>query len=151
VRQLRVVDHSFDALRELMLTAAALRHRGTFRDPQDHQRRARPNRSLGGGPRQPRRARRLPIAREFDIEIERAAVNPTLEHDPQPVDRRPGAQGRSVEWMRTHPEAGMRRVQGRQDILGALRSRDSDLVEQVLRRQAFAGVELLLNDLDQGP
>jgi hypothetical protein len=30
----------------------------------------------------------------------------------------------------------------------ALRSRDPDLVEQVFRRHAFAGVQLLLDDLD---
>jgi hypothetical protein len=32
--------------------------------------------------------------------------------------------------------------------LRALRSRDPDLVEQVFRPHAFAGVELLLDDLD---
>jgi hypothetical protein len=32
--------------------------------------------------------------------------------------------------------------------LRALRSRDPDLVEKVFRRHAFAGVELLLDDLD---
>jgi DNA-binding FadR family transcriptional regulator len=53
-----------------------------------------------------------------------------------------------VEYMRLHPEVGLRRVQDHRNILAALRSRDPDLVEQVFRRHAFAGVELLLEDVD---
>ncbi len=49
--------------------------------------------------------------------------------------------------MRLHPEVAMRRLQDHRDILAALRSRDPDLVEQVFRRHAVAGVELLLNDV----
>jgi DNA-binding FadR family transcriptional regulator len=47
-----------------------------------------------------------------------------------------------------HPEVGQRRVQGHRDILAAFRTRDPDLVEQVFRRHATAGVELLLDELD---
>jgi hypothetical protein len=36
---------------------------------------------------------------------------------------------RSVEYMRLHPEVGLRRVQDHRNILAALRSRDPDLVE----------------------
>jgi DNA-binding GntR family transcriptional regulator len=43
---------------------------------------------------------------------------------------------------------GARRVQDHRDMLAAFRSRDPDVVEQVFRRHATAGVELLLNDLD---
>jgi DNA-binding FadR family transcriptional regulator len=50
--------------------------------------------------------------------------------------------------MRQHPDVGVRRVQGHRDILAAFRSRDPDLVEQVFRRHATTGVELLLDDLD---
>ena len=91
----------------------------------------------------------LRIAREFDLEIERAADNPTLRSMILSMavvgqERR----SRSVESMRLHPEVGMRRVQDHRDILAAFRSRDPDLVEQSFRRHAFAGVEILLNDLD---
>jgi len=48
-------------------------------------------------------------------------------------------------WAR--PEVGARRIQGHRDILAAFRSRDPDLVEQVFRRHATTGVELLLDDL----
>ena len=152
-RQLRVVEHSLDALRELMLTGAALRamearfatHKiseaaldrmetlvealatGDDRDNTEH----------------------LRIAREFDAEIERAAANPTLRNMILSLsvigqERRT----RSVEYMRLHPKVGLRHVQDHRNILAALRSRDSDLVEQVFRRHAFAGVELLLEDVD---
>ena len=92
---------------------------------------------------------RLRIAREFDMEIERAADNPTLRSMILSLsiigqERR----ARSVESLLLHPEVGLRRVQDHRDILAAFRSRDPDLVEQVFRRHATAGVELLLDDLD---
>jgi DNA-binding FadR family transcriptional regulator len=55
---------------------------------------------------------------------------------------------RSVESLLQHPEAGLRRVQEHRDLLAAFRRRDPDLVEQVFRRHATAGIELLLDDLD---
>jgi DNA-binding FadR family transcriptional regulator len=53
-----------------------------------------------------------------------------------------------VESLLAHPEAGLRRVQDHRDLLAAFRRRDPDLVEQVFRRHATAGIELLLDDLD---
>jgi DNA-binding GntR family transcriptional regulator len=53
-----------------------------------------------------------------------------------------------VESLLLHPEAGLRRVQDHRDLLAAFRKRDADLVEQVFRRHACAGVDLLLDDLD---
>jgi DNA-binding FadR family transcriptional regulator len=47
-----------------------------------------------------------------------------------------------------HPEEGLRRVQDHRDLLAAFRKRDPDLVEQVFRRYATAGVELVLDNLD---
>ncbi len=136
-RQLRVVDHSSGTLRELMLTGAALRalearfatHKIT-------------EAALD-------RMAALRIAREFDMEIERAADNPTLRSMILSLsiigqERR----ARYAESMRQHPDVGVRRVQGHRDILAAFRSRDPDLVEQVFRRHATTGVELLLDDLD---
>jgi DNA-binding GntR family transcriptional regulator len=152
-RQLRVVDHSSDTLRELMLTGAALRaiearfatHKITDAalDRMEALVEALATRHDLDNPEH------LRIAREFDSEIERAAANPTLRSMILSLsivgqERR----ARYVESMRLHPEVGMRRVQGHRDMLAAFRSRDPDLVEEVFRRHAFAGVELLLNDLD---
>ena len=53
-----------------------------------------------------------------------------------------------MESLLQHPEVGLRRVQDHRDLLAAFRCRDPDLVEQVFRRHATAGVELLLDDLD---
>jgi DNA-binding GntR family transcriptional regulator len=93
-------------------------------------------------------AERLRFAREFDMEIERAADNPTLRSMILSLtiigqERR----ARSVESLLLHPEAGQRRVQDHRDMLAAFRKRDPDLVEQVFRRHATAGVELVLDDL----
>jgi DNA-binding GntR family transcriptional regulator len=91
----------------------------------------------------------LRIAREFDMEIERAADNPTLRSMILSLsiigqERR----ARYAQSMWLHPEVGRRRIQGHRDILAAFRKRDPDLVEQVFRRHATAGLELLLDDLD---
>jgi DNA-binding GntR family transcriptional regulator len=152
-RELRVVDHSSGTLRELLLTGAALRamearfatHKIT-------------EAALDGmaalveamaSEREMDISERLRISREFDMEIERAADNPTLRTMILSLsiigqERR----ARSVESLVLHPEAGLRRVQDHRDILAAFRSRDPDLVEQVFRRHTTAGVELLLDDLD---
>jgi DNA-binding GntR family transcriptional regulator len=152
-RQLRVVDHSAGTLRELLLTGAALRamearfatHKITeaaldrMADLVD---------SLATGLDMDVREQ-LRIAREFDIEIERAADNPTLRSMILSLsiigqERRT----RAVESLHLHPEVGMQRVQDHHDMLAAFRSRDPERVEQVFRRHAIAGVELLLEDLD---
>jgi DNA-binding GntR family transcriptional regulator len=152
-RQLRVVDHSTDTLRELLLTGVALRAmeaRFAASKITDAalDRMAALVDALASGERMDI-SEQLGMAREFDIEIERAADNPTLRTMILSLsiigqERR----ARSLETLRMHPEMGMRRVQGHRDILAALRSRDPDLVEQVFRSQATAGVELLLRDLD---
>jgi DNA-binding GntR family transcriptional regulator len=152
-RQLRVVDHSSGTLRELLLTAAALRamearfatHKIT---DAALDRMAVLVEALANG-RGMDIAQQLRIAREFDIEIERAADNPTLRSMILSLsiigqERR----ARQVESMHLHPEVGQRRVQGHRGMLAAFRSRDPDLVEQVFRRHATAGVELLLHDPD---
>lgn len=152
-RELRVVERSPGTLRELLLTGAALRamearfatHKITDAAldrmaalidslTADHNR---------------ANADYLRIAREFDMEIESAAGNPTLRGLIQSLsivgqERRT----RSVQSMRVHPEIRERRLQGHRDILAALRSRDPDAVEQAFRRHATTGVELLLGDLD---
>jgi len=152
-RQLRVVDHSTDTLRELLLTGVALRAmeaRFAASKITDAalDRMAALVDALASGERMDI-SEQLGMAREFDIEIERAADNPTLRTMILSLsiigqERR----ARSLETLRMHPEMGMRRVQGHRDILAALRSRDPDLVEQVFRSQATAGVELVLRDLD---
>jgi DNA-binding GntR family transcriptional regulator len=152
-RHLRVVDHSSSTLRELLLAGAALRamearfatHKIT--DAALHRMAVLVEALASGqGIDIPERLR---IAREFDMEIERAADNPTLRSMILSLsiigqERR----ARSVESLVMHPEAGQRRVQDHRDILAAFRKRDPDLVEQVFRRHAIAGVELVLDDLD---
>jgi DNA-binding GntR family transcriptional regulator len=152
-RHLRVVDHSSTTLRELLLAGAALRamearfatHKIT--DAALH-RMAVLVEALASGQGIDIHER-LRIARDFDMEIERAADNPTLRSMILSLsiigqERR----ARSVESLLLHPEAGQRRVQDHRDILAAFRKRDPDLVEQVFRRHAIAGVELVLDDLD---
>jgi DNA-binding GntR family transcriptional regulator len=152
-RHLRVVDHSSDTLRELLLTGAALRAleaRFATRKITDEAL----NRMAAIVEAQASEhgmdiPERLRIAREFDMEIERAAANPTLRSMILSLtiigqERR----ARSVESLLLHPEAGMRRIQDHRDLLAAFRRRDPDLVEQVFRHHATAGVELLLDDLD---
>jgi DNA-binding GntR family transcriptional regulator len=153
-RQLRVVDHSPDTLRELLLTGAVLRslearfatHKITDA-ALDRMAAMIDVLAASGHDRTDQDA--LRIAREFDLEIERAAGNPTLRGLIQSVsivgqERRT----RSVEMMRSHLEIAFQRIQGHRDILAALRERDPDAVEQAFRRHATAGVELLLGDLD---
>jgi DNA-binding GntR family transcriptional regulator len=153
VRQLRVVDHSSGTLRELLLAGAALRalearfatHKITDA-ALDRMAAIVEAQVTGQGMDIPERLR---IAREFDMEIERAADNPTLRSMIQSLsiigqDRR----ARSVESLLLHPNVGLRRIQDHRDLLAAFRKRDPDLVEQVFRRHATAGIELLLDDLD---
>jgi DNA-binding GntR family transcriptional regulator len=153
VRQLRVVDHSSGTLRELLLAGAALRAlearfaTHTITDAAlDRMVAIVEAQATGQGMDIPERLR---IAREFDMEIERAADNPTLRSMIQSLsiigqDRR----ARSVESLLMHPNVGLRRIQDHRDLLAAFRQRDPDLVEQVFRRHATAGIELLLDDLD---
>ena len=152
-RQLRVVDHSSGTLRELLLTGAVLRalearfatHKITDA-ALDRMAAIVETQASGQGMDIPERLR---IAREFDKEIERAADNPTLRSMILSLsiigqERR----ARSVESLLLRPEVGLRRVQDHRDLLAAFRRRDPDLVEQVFRRHATAGIELLLDDLD---
>ena len=152
-RQVRVVEHSPDTLRELLLAGAALRAleaRFATRKITDAalDRMGALVNALADGEGQSN-VDNLRIALEFDQEIERAANNPTLRGLIQSLsivgqERRT----RAVQSMREHPEIGKRRVRGHRDILVAFRSRDPDAVEQAFRRNAIGGVELLLSDLD---
>ena len=152
-RQLRVVDHSSGTLRELLLIGAVLRamearfatHKIT---DEALDRMAALAEGLAGG-REMDIPARMRVAREFDREIEHAADNPMLRSMILSLsiigqERR----ARYAESLWLHPEVGQRRVQGHRDILAALRSRDPDLVEEVFRRHATAGVELLLDEID---
>lgn len=152
-RQLRVVQHSSDSLRELMLTGAVLRalearfatHKIT--DAALDRMAAMVDR-LYHNTGDMTDAQALQLAREFDQEIEKAADNPALRNLIQSLsivgqERRT----RAIESMRTHTDVGRSRLQGHRDILAALRSRDPDAVEQAFRRQAISGVELLLDEV----
>jgi DNA-binding GntR family transcriptional regulator len=152
-RQLRVVDHSSDTLRELMLTGAALRaieaRFATYKITDAALDRMEALVETLATRHDMENPEHLRIAREFDVEIEQAAANPTLRSMILSLsivgqERRT----RAVESMRLHPEVGERRIQDHRDMVAAFRSRDPDRVEQVFRRHASASVELLLNDLD---
>jgi DNA-binding GntR family transcriptional regulator len=152
-RQLRVVDHSSGTLRELLLAGAVLRalearfatHKITEAALDRMADIVEAQATEQGMDIQ----ERLRIARDFDMEIERAADNPTLRTMIQSLsiigqERR----ARSVESLLLHPVVGLRRIQDHRDLLAAFRKRNPDLVEQVFRRHATAGIELLLDDLD---
>lgn len=150
-RHLRVVDHSAAALRELMLTGAALRAMearfATLKISDAALDRMEGLVDALAGTDDVDNAERVRLAREFDEEIERAADNPTLRGMIVSLsvigqDRR----ARSIEHMIAHPEVGIRRLQDHREILAALRARDPELVERVFRRHATAGVELLLDE-----
>jgi DNA-binding GntR family transcriptional regulator len=152
-RELRVVDHSSGTLRELLLTGAALRAMearfATHKITEAALDRMAALVEAMASEREMDISERLRISREFDMEIERAADNPTLRTMILSLsiigqERR----ARSVESLVLHPEVGLRRVQDHRDILAAFSSRDPDLVEQVFRRHTTAGVDLLLDDLD---
>jgi DNA-binding GntR family transcriptional regulator len=152
-RELRVVDHSSGTLRELLLTGAALRaveaRFATSKITEAALDRMAALVEAMASERDMDISERLRFAREFDMEIERAADNPTLRSMILSLsiigqERR----ARSVESLVQHPEEGQRRVQEHRDLLAAFRNRDPDQVEQVFRRHATAGVELVLDDLD---
>jgi DNA-binding GntR family transcriptional regulator len=153
-RELRIVEHSPDALRELLLTGAVLRAlEARFATSKISE--AALDRmealvdSLAADHDRGDAYDLARIARGFDMEIEDAAGNPTLRGMIQSLfivgqERR----NRAVQSMRVHTEIGERRLQGHRDILAALRRRDPDAVEQAFRRQATTSVDLLLGDLD---
>jgi len=152
-RELRVVDHSSGTLRELLLTGAALRaieaRFATHKITDATLDRMAALVEAMVSEREKHIPERMQIAREFDLEIERAAGNPMLRSMILSLsiigqERR----ARYAESLWLHPEVGRRRIQGHRDILAAFRKRDPDLVEQVFRRHATLGVELLLADLD---
>ena len=152
-RELRVVEHSPATLRELLITGAALRALEA-RFATDKITEAALDRmqalldALAAGHDRGDADLRA-IAREFDVEIEKAAANPTLRALIQSLSIvGQERQNRYVQSMRLHPEIGERRVQGHRDILDALRSRDPDAVERAFRRHATTFVELVLGDLD---
>lgn len=152
-RHLRVVDHSYGTLRELLLAGAALRAMearfATYKITDAALHRMTVLVEALASESELDIPERLRIAREFDMEIEHAADNPTLRSMILSLsiigqERR----ARSVESLLLHPKVGQRHVQDHRDMLAAFRKRDPDLVEQVFRRHAIAGVELLLDDLD---
>ena len=151
-RQLRVVEHSPETLRELLLAAAALRALEARFATQKISDAALDRMTALVDSLDPdhRRANAeyLRIASEFDEEIEKAANNPMLRGLIESLsvlsqDRR----NRAIQSMRKHRELAQSRIQGHREILAALRRRDPDAVEQAFRRHATTGVELLLGEL----
>ena len=149
-RELRVVEHSPETLRELLVAGAVLRaleaRFAVGRLTEDALDRldglveelaATPRRTV---------AEYLRTARRFDEEIERAAGNTALRGMIESLSvLGPERRGQSIESLRLAPETARRRVQGHHDVLAALRSRDPDAAEQAFRRHALAGLDLLLD------
>jgi DNA-binding GntR family transcriptional regulator len=153
-RELRVVEHSPVTLRELLLTSAVLRAlearfaTSKITDAALDRMESLVD-SLAAGHDRVDAEDLQRIAREFDMEIERAAGNSTLRSLVESLsivgqERRT----RAVQSLRDHAELGQRRLQSHRDILAALRSRDPDAVERAFRRNAATSVDLLLGDLD---
>jgi DNA-binding GntR family transcriptional regulator len=153
-RELRVVEHSPGTLRELLLTGAVLRSlEARFATAKITDaaldRMAALVDSLATDHDRVNADDLRRIAREFDMEIERAAGNPTLRGLIQSLSILGQERiNRAVQSMRLHTDIGERRIQGHREILAALRSRDPDAVEQAFRRQATTSMELLLGHLD---
>lgn len=150
-RQLRIVEHSPDTVHELLLTGAALRAlEARFATPKIGDEALDRMAALVeeiAADHEHTDLDYLAMAREFDLEIERAAANPTLRGLIESLaimgeERR----ARSISELRAHREAGERRIQGHREILAALRRRDPEAVEQAFRRHAVSGVELLLGE-----
>lgn len=152
-RELRIVEHSPTTLREILHTGAALRAlearfaTGKITDAALDRMEALLDALAAGNDRGDADLRS--IAREFDMEIEKAAGNQTLRGLIQSLSIvGQERQTRYIQSIRAHREIGARRIQGQRDILAALRSRDPDAVEQAFRRHATTFVDLVLGDLD---
>jgi DNA-binding GntR family transcriptional regulator len=149
-RELRVVEHSPETLRELLVAGAVLRaleaRFAAGRITEDALDRLEGLvEELAATPRHTV-AEYLRAARRFDEEIERAAGNPGLRGMIESLAVfGPERRGRSIASLRLAPETAERRVQGHRDVLAALRSRDPDAAEQAFRRHALAGLDLLLD------
>jgi DNA-binding GntR family transcriptional regulator len=153
-RQLRVVDHSSDTLRELMLTAATLRAlEARFATAKISDAALDRMTALVGrladavaGELEMSNAESLRLAREFDVEIEEAAGNATLRGMILSLAvMGPERRNRSVESMRRHQDVAENRLQNHRDLLAAFRARDPDAVERIFREHAVSGMEMLLD------
>jgi DNA-binding GntR family transcriptional regulator len=152
-RKLRVVDHSPATLRELMLASAALRAmeaRFATQKITDAAlvRMAALVDALAAPQADQTGLDLLRIAREFEMEIEKAADNAALRALIESLsvvgqERR----ARSIEFVRRHTAIAAERLQGYRDILAALCTRDPDAVEKTFRRQVTVAVDLMLGEL----
>src|SRR5258707_10588151 len=130
-RELRVVDHSSGTLRELLLTGAALRAmeaRFATRKITDAalDRMAALVEALASE-RKMDTSERIRIAREFDVEIERAADNPTLRSmilSLSIIGQERRARYSPSMWLA--PQMGRRRRQGHPGKLAAVPHRNPD-------------------------
>jgi DNA-binding GntR family transcriptional regulator len=153
-RELRVVEHSSETLRELLMTGAVLRAlearfaTGKVTDAALDRMEAIVD-SISADHDRLNADELRHMAREFDMEIEKAAANPTLRGVIQSLSI-VGQERvtRAVQSMREHADLGQRRLQAHRDILAALRSRDPEAVERVFRENVTTSIDLLLGDLD---
>lgn len=152
-RQLRVVDHSFATLRELMFIEVVLRSTEArfATDKISDAALARMERiveTMASEHDIDDAEQLLKIARKFDVEIERAADNTALRNLILSVSIfGQGRRLRSIDALKRKPEMGEQRLQDHRDMLEAFRSRDPDAVEQVVRRHATSVMNFLITEV----
>lgn len=153
-REVRVVHHSAETLKELLEVEVALRSmeaRFATRKITDetlaemeHIVDAFAEEGAADDPEH-----LLDLARQFDRHIENAADNPVLRGLIVNLavfgrERR----ARAIGTIRSDPAVAQQRVQDHRDMLAAFRARDPDLVERTFRDHAMAAAKLLLGKID---
>lgn len=153
-RTLHVVEHSNDALRELLFAEAVLRAAeariavAKIDDDGIARMTAAVQRLANGADATEDDV--LATAAAFDNELTEAAANPAL----RAMIESAGVIGyarrvRAVSAMRSSArEIGKRHLQAHRDILAAVIARDADAVENLVRTHLLSSVDLLLDGLD---
>jgi DNA-binding GntR family transcriptional regulator len=149
-RQLRIVAHSDQALRELMYTEAVLRAAAA--------RIATPKISddtldemdeiveeLERDPETSDPEHKLSLAMRFDALLHAAAGNEVITGLINTASIFGWAlRLRAVQAMHDTPEVGLSRIREHREIVTALRARDAEMVETLMRRHLIAGIEYVL-------
>jgi len=156
-RQLRIAAHSEQALREVMYTEAVLRATAArIATPKiteealgEMQRLVE---ELERDPETGDPERQLVLARRFDELLIAATGNQVICGLLDTVSVIGWSQRmHAVRAMHDTPEVGLRRIAEHREILTALRSRDADRVETVMRRHLIAAVDYFLELADDPP
>jgi DNA-binding GntR family transcriptional regulator len=149
-RQLRIASHSEESLRELMYTEAVVRaaaariatpkiSTGTLDEM------ARLVEELERDPETGDPADQLALARQFDDHLLAAAGNDVLAGLIDTVSVFGWSlRIRAVRAMHDEPEVGLSRIRNHREILTALRARDADRVETLVRHHVTTAIDYFL-------